>query len=163
MIESVSAVQPPRTDEQVTKRCVRCGRCLASCPFYRETRREEYSPRGRIVLTEKTGASDRVICFACHNCSTVCPYELSPLDRPGQKAAPDLSPVDAALFDLLFYGVVPSAERMTDPQIRVWAAKKGVVQDAEAIVGARRFPNGELFHPFLVMPALPRTLKKKGA
>jgi len=152
VILSVSAVQPPRTDEPVAKRCVRCGRCLAACPFYLETRREEYSPRGRVVLTEKTGMPDTVRCFACHNCGTVCPYELSPLDRPGQKAGPDLSPIEATLFALVFYGAEPSSDHAADPGIRAWMAKKGLIQEDAALARAKRFPNGELFHPFLVMP-----------
>lgn len=61
-------------------KCVRCGRCLSVCPYYRSLLREEYSPRGRIVIFEKTGESRPVYCYACKECKKICPFDLCPVE-----------------------------------------------------------------------------------
>jgi len=127
------------------KRCVRCGRCLAVCPFYRITRREEFSPRGRVVLTEAHDTPDTVRCFACLKCVDACPYELSPLDRPGQRWEGD----GAALCDFIYHGAPLPPGTMTDPLAPAWRAARGLTDDPAALEAAPRFINGELYHPFL--------------
>jgi glycolate oxidase iron-sulfur subunit len=63
--------------------CVHCGMCLPACPTYRETGREQSSPRGRIYLMRGV-AEGRVplgdlvrdeahLCLGCRACETVCP------------------------------------------------------------------------------------------
>jgi glycolate oxidase iron-sulfur subunit len=63
--------------------CVHCGMCLPACPTYRETGREQSSPRGRIYLMRGV-AEGRIelgdlmrdeshLCLACRACETVCP------------------------------------------------------------------------------------------
>ena len=63
--------------------CVQCGLCLSSCPTYRVTGDETFSPRGRIALmrqvqlhdapltTEVTEAFDT--CIQCLGCEPACP------------------------------------------------------------------------------------------
>lgn len=68
--------------EEILRRCVHCGFCLATCPTYLELGDELDSPRGRIYLikqmlegadvTESTQLHlDR--CLTCRNCETTCP------------------------------------------------------------------------------------------
>jgi glycolate dehydrogenase iron-sulfur subunit len=63
--------------------CVHCGMCLPACPTYRETGREQSSPRGRIYLMRGI-AEGRIelgdlirdeahLCLGCRACETVCP------------------------------------------------------------------------------------------
>src|SRR5215468_10172162 len=63
--------------------CVHCGMCLPACPTYRETGREQSSPRGRIYLMRGV-AEGRIdlgdvvrdeahLCLGCRACETVCP------------------------------------------------------------------------------------------
>ena len=63
--------------------CVHCGMCLPACPTYRETGREQSSPRGRIYLMRSV-AEGRIelgelmrdeahLCLGCRACETVCP------------------------------------------------------------------------------------------
>lgn len=132
------------------KRCVRCGRCLAVCPFYRITRREELSPRGRVVLTEAYGTPDTVRCFACLKCVTSCPYELSPLDHPGQRfPGTTTDTASAALFAFIYYGAALPPEAAQGPLARVWIVARSAAKDGSALNGAPRFVNGEIYHPFL--------------
>ncbi|HMO58628.1 MAG TPA: heterodisulfide reductase-related iron-sulfur binding cluster [Roseiflexaceae bacterium] len=70
--------------ESLINACVHCGLCLSSCPTYRETGLEQYSPRGRIYLM-KSVAEGRIgldsavfqeqmdACLNCRACEAVCP------------------------------------------------------------------------------------------
>src|SRR5579884_4310466 len=64
--------------------CVHCGLCLPSCPTYRETEREQSSPRGRIRLMRAVHegrldvldpifAGQMSECLDCRACEAVCP------------------------------------------------------------------------------------------
>lgn len=63
--------------------CVHCGLCLTSCPTYRETGREQSSPRGRIYLFRGVAeeaipfddvvAEEAALCLGCRACETACP------------------------------------------------------------------------------------------
>jgi glycolate oxidase iron-sulfur subunit len=71
-------------NEAVISTCVHCGLCLPSCPTYRETGLEMFSPRGRIYLM-KAVADGRIglesdvfqeqmsACLNCRACEAVCP------------------------------------------------------------------------------------------
>lgn len=70
--------------DDVISSCVHCGLCLSSCPTYRETGLEMFSPRGRIYLI-KAVAEGRIgmesdvfqeqmsACLNCRACEAVCP------------------------------------------------------------------------------------------
>jgi glycolate oxidase iron-sulfur subunit len=68
--------------DEILRRCVHCGFCLATCPTYQVLGNELDSPRGRIYLIKQVleGADvtsttqehlDR--CLTCRNCETTCP------------------------------------------------------------------------------------------
>ena len=68
--------------EQILRKCVHCGFCLATCPTYNLLGDELDSPRGRIYMIkqvvegqEPTASTmthlDR--CLTCRNCETTCP------------------------------------------------------------------------------------------
>lgn len=68
--------------DEVLRRCVHCGFCLATCPTYQELGDERDSPRGRIYLikqvmegAEPTLATQQHLdrCLTCRNCETTCP------------------------------------------------------------------------------------------
>ncbi|HWQ13415.1 MAG TPA: (Fe-S)-binding protein [Roseiflexaceae bacterium] len=70
--------------EAVINTCVHCGLCLSSCPTYRETALEQFSPRGRIYLMKavadgRIGMESAVFqeqmsaCLNCRACEAVCP------------------------------------------------------------------------------------------
>ena len=68
--------------EEILRRCVHCGFCLATCPTYQILGDELDSPRGRIYLikqvlegVEPTVATQQHLdrCLTCRNCETTCP------------------------------------------------------------------------------------------
>src|SRR5690554_2282575 len=68
--------------EEILRRCVHCGFCLATCPTYQELGDELDSPRGRIYLIKQmlegaeVSASTQLHldrCLTCRNCETTCP------------------------------------------------------------------------------------------
>jgi glycolate oxidase iron-sulfur subunit len=69
---------------EILNTCVQCGLCLPTCPTYRETGREQSSPRGRIHLMQsvhegRTDVLDPIFveqayeCLDCRACEAVCP------------------------------------------------------------------------------------------
>jgi len=71
-----------RLAEQILRKCVHCGFCLATCPTYQLLGNELDSPRGRIYLIkqvlegkEPTRATQQHLdrCLTCRNCETTCP------------------------------------------------------------------------------------------
>jgi glycolate dehydrogenase iron-sulfur subunit len=69
---------------EILNTCVKCGLCLPTCPTYRETMREQSSPRGRIHLMQSVSEGrlpvlDPVFveqayeCLDCRACEAVCP------------------------------------------------------------------------------------------
>ncbi len=68
--------------DEILRRCVHCGFCLATCPTYQLLGDERDSPRGRIYLMkqvlegiEPTTATQTHLdrCLTCRNCETTCP------------------------------------------------------------------------------------------
>ncbi|MGE4369309.1 MAG: glycolate oxidase subunit GlcF [Burkholderiaceae bacterium] len=68
--------------DEILRRCVHCGFCLATCPTYQVLGDERDSPRGRIYLikqvlegVEPTQATQSHLdrCLTCRNCETTCP------------------------------------------------------------------------------------------
>lgn len=68
--------------EEILRRCVHCGFCLATCPTYQITGDERDSPRGRIYLIKELLEGQDVShatqfhldrCLTCRNCETTCP------------------------------------------------------------------------------------------
>ena len=63
--------------------CVQCGLCLSSCPTYRVTGDETFSPRGRIALMRQVQLYDAPLtsevteafdtCIQCLGCEPACP------------------------------------------------------------------------------------------
>jgi glycolate oxidase iron-sulfur subunit len=67
--------------------CIRCGRCLPTCPTYQQTSLETFSPRGRLSLMRavedgKLDLADAGLeehlyhCLDCRACNTVCPVSI---------------------------------------------------------------------------------------
>lgn len=82
LLEKYKATELGAKAENILRKCVHCGFCLATCPTYDLLGSELDSPRGRIyqikqVLegvepTKKTQLHlDR--CLTCRNCETTCP------------------------------------------------------------------------------------------
>lgn len=68
--------------DDILRRCVHCGFCLATCPTYQILGDERDSPRGRIYLikevlegTAPTRATQLHLdrCLTCRNCESTCP------------------------------------------------------------------------------------------
>lgn len=68
--------------DEILRRCVHCGFCLATCPTYQVLGDERDSPRGRIYMikqvlegVEPTQATQQHLdrCLTCRNCETTCP------------------------------------------------------------------------------------------
>ncbi len=71
-----------READEILRRCVHCGFCLATCPTYQILGDELDSPRGRIYQIKQVleGAQPTYVtqqhldrCLTCRNCETTCP------------------------------------------------------------------------------------------
>ena len=68
--------------EDILRRCVHCGFCLATCPTYQLLGDERDSPRGRIYLMKQVLEGEQATaqvqlhldrCLTCRACETTCP------------------------------------------------------------------------------------------
>ena len=59
--------------------CIECGLCREVCPVFQIQRQEEYSPRGRAMLSS-AGLQTLVFyqCTLCRACRVICPVEHDP-------------------------------------------------------------------------------------
>jgi glycolate oxidase iron-sulfur subunit len=75
---------PDAPSYEILNTCVHCGLCLPTCPTYRETLREQSSPRGRLHLMQAvsegrvdvldpTFTGQMYECLDCRACEAVCP------------------------------------------------------------------------------------------
>ena len=72
-----------RESNEILRKCVHCGFCLATCPTYRLSGSELDSPRGRIYLIKEMLEQDQTPstevvrhidqCLSCLSCMTTCP------------------------------------------------------------------------------------------
>ncbi len=131
--------------DEILRRCVHCGFCLATCPTYQVLGNELDSPRGRIYLIKQVleGADvtsttqehlDR--CLTCRNCETTCPSGVQ----------------YGALVDI--------GRNLVDQKV-----ERPLVQRIQR-AALRHLLNSSLFAPALklgrwVRPALPEVLKNK--
>ncbi len=95
---------------QLSRRCVHCGFCNATCPSYQILGNELDGPRGRIYqikqLLDGQQATDETLlhldrCLTCRNCETTCPsgVDYSALLEEGRRRAEEQ--VKRPLFDRL--------------------------------------------------------------
>ena len=103
------------TWQQELKKCVKCGACMAVCPIYRQTGREEMVARGKLNLIERLNDEDQLppgwieaidyclLCGACEeNCSKgVKITEIIADARRRQTEQLGLNPIKKSAFSLL--------------------------------------------------------------
>ena len=76
-----------RESDQILRRCVHCGFCLATCPTHVLLGDELDSPRGRIYLIKEMLEADKPPspetvkhldrCLGCASCMTTCPADVN--------------------------------------------------------------------------------------
>jgi len=136
--------------------CVHCGLCLPVCPTYRETGREQSSPRGRVYLMRGVAegrvplgaavAEEMYLCLGCRACETACPSGVrygSMLEtiRAEVEKAGLRSGLAKRVESLALHGLVPHPRRL----------RRAI--DALAIAQRLRLDR-------LSMPLLPATLRE---
>lgn len=76
--------EPDVPSFEILNTCVKCGLCLPTCPTYRQTLREQSSPRGRIHMMQAVSEGRLSVldpafigqmyeCLDCRACEAVCP------------------------------------------------------------------------------------------
>lgn len=82
LLEKYKATELGAKAENILRKCVHCGFCLATCPTYDLLGNELDSPRGRIyqikqvlegVAPTKSTQLHLDRCLTCRNCETTCP------------------------------------------------------------------------------------------
>ncbi|BBD08847.1 (Fe-S)-binding protein [Desulfovibrio ferrophilus] len=72
------------TDEKQKPQCILCGKCLEVCPLLAATGREEFSPRGKLLLLSRLAEAPETLseadaerlaslCLTCGRCAKACP------------------------------------------------------------------------------------------
>ncbi len=151
--------------------CVHCGLCLSSCPTYRETGREQSSPRGRIYLFRGVAegridldadvAREAHLCLGCRACESACPSgveygRLLELVRADVADAGRRGGSVALLERLVLRHVVPHPRRL-----RALVGLLGLAQGLGLDRIARRMAPGRLRDSLDLMPRVPpRALRR---
>ncbi len=89
---------------EIIRKCVHCGFCLATCPTYQILGSELDSPRGRIYLIKSSLESNKFSrksidhldrCLTCRSCETTCPsgVEYSKLIDIGREFVEQKRPI----------------------------------------------------------------------
>ena len=80
--QSYKAKASVQAAEEILRKCVHCGFCLATCPTYNILGDELDSPRGRIYQIKQVLEGEQATpvtqlhldrCLTCRNCETTCP------------------------------------------------------------------------------------------
>ncbi|HJV45736.1 MAG TPA: (Fe-S)-binding protein [Bacillota bacterium] len=123
--------------------CMHCGFCLPSCPTYRQTGMESYSPRGRIALmkgvaTEKLELDaefekNMFACLGCRACETACPAGVpyGSLIETAREVVQDnkkLTEKTPFVRKLVFEELFPHPKRMKVLGTALWAAQAAGLQ-----------------------------------
>ncbi len=101
--------------QQELKKCVKCGACMAVCPIYRQTGREEMVARGKLNLIERLNDKNELPpgwieavehCLLCCSCEENCPKgvkitEIIADARYRQTEQLGLNPIKKSAFSLL--------------------------------------------------------------
>jgi glycolate oxidase iron-sulfur subunit len=149
--------------------CVKCGACMAVCPLYRHTRREEMVARGKLALFaadlqrpegEPLPAFYRHAidhCLLCHSCEASCPKGVKITDliiAAREEIAREAGlPAGKRLFFALLGGKIPGLARMLKfGSFFQWLAWRRV----PASSGLRRRLPFPLTDDHTVIPRLPR-------
>ncbi|NHJ85357.1 MAG: (Fe-S)-binding protein [Asgard group archaeon] len=80
--------------DELLKKCVQCGSCILICPIYRATKKEEFSPRGKLYFLKlkevfpekfddeltKDYAKTIFTCAVCGRCNETCSSEVKLTD-----------------------------------------------------------------------------------
>ncbi len=71
--------------QDIVKKCAKCGACTPVCPVYQSTGRESHTARGKLHLFKKGGSFDSAYfndllakCIQCGACDDACPRNLCP-------------------------------------------------------------------------------------
>ena len=152
--------------QQELNKCVKCGACMAVCPIYRQTGREEMVARGKLNLIERLNDEDQLpsgwveaidyclLCGACEeNCSKgVKITEIIADARRRQTEQLGLNPVKKSAFSLLKNRVLSLPRFLKAASWVQWLLWRRLPRHSGLV---RRLPL-PWFDDKTVIPALPR-------
>ncbi|MFC7439828.1 (Fe-S)-binding protein [Laceyella putida] len=133
--------------------CMHCGFCLPSCPTYRQTGLETYSPRGRVALMKGVArgqlpvdaefAKNMYACLGCRACETACPAGVpygSLLETAREVVEGDKKRAGKAplVRDMVFKHLFPHPNRMKALGTLLWAAQATGLQKLAGRTGLIR-------------------------
>ncbi len=139
------------TQTKINQECVKCGKCLSVCPFYKVFTQEENSPRGRLVIFQNSGKNLSQYCLGCLKCKEICPFELSPIEFFSPEFIWKNVFVDLindylkTFFDLI-YNPKKKPVFYSQPKnlLKLWAIKRGFLSQNEISFNQ----NDVLYNPF---------------
>ncbi len=122
--------------QEELKKCVKCGACMAVCPIYRQTGREEMVARGKLNLIERidTGAERKLPagwieaidnCLLCCSCEDNCSKNVKITEviaraRQELVAKEGLHPVKKGAFALLKSRLAPLGKVLKTGSLFQW-------------------------------------------
>ncbi len=152
--------------QQELNKCVKCGACMAVCPIYRQTGREEMVARGKLNLIERLNDEDQLppgwveavdYCLLCGACEENCSKEVKITEiiadaRRRQTEQLGLNPVKKSAFSLLKNRVLSLPRFLKAASWVQWLLWRRLPRHSGLV---RRLPL-PWFDDKTVIPALPR-------